>query len=123
MPLYVSGELKKQTEHGIRKNAQDDVVDELTDCIHFLIFGGVEAWSIKPNRQNIIAQKISVGIILVAVASCVSRVGEHAICLALGVAKRLTEAPVDLANVFDGVLGQRTIRGDGELPPLRIARG
>ncbi len=63
------------------------------------------------------------GIISVAVAGCVSRVGKHAIRFAFGVAKRLTEAPVDLANVFDGVLGQRTIRDDGEFPPLRIARG
>jgi hypothetical protein len=70
-----------------------------------------------------IAQKISVAIISIAVASCVSRISEHAVRIAFGIAKRLTKAPVDLANVFDGVFRQRAIRGDGEFPPLRIARG
>jgi hypothetical protein len=63
-----------------------------------------------------------VAIILVAVASGFARIGKHAFDFAIGVAERLTEAPMNLADVFDGVLGQRTIGGDGEFPPFCISR-
>lgn len=48
--------------------------------------------------------KMSVGIISVAVASGFARIGKNAVGFALGVAERLTEAPVNLADVLDGSL-------------------
>jgi hypothetical protein len=66
---------------------------------------------------------MSVGIILVRVASCFARIGKHAVGFVIGVAKGLTIASVDFADVFDGVLGQGAVGGNGEFPPFCIARG
>jgi hypothetical protein len=78
--------------------------------------------SIILKRVSIRSAKASVRIILVRVASGFSGVSKNFIRFVFCVAEGLTEAPVYLANGFNGDLGQGAVGGDGECPPFCIAR-